>query len=113
MIYWGEGSSLIECKYYRHVRYKPQSGSKSVAFKRMHYFPLTPRLQRLYALDATTIKMRWYHEHNMEDDVMCHPSDSETWKHFNCTYSSFVAKSQNVRLGLCIYGFQPFGQSGQ
>ncbi|XP_057995012.1 uncharacterized protein LOC131175302 [Hevea brasiliensis] len=79
----------------------------------MYYFPLTPRLQRLYASKATAAKMRWHAEHNMEDDVMCHSSDSEAWKHFNRTHPMFAAEIRNVRLGLCTDGFQPFGQSGQ
>ena len=44
---------------------------------------------------------------------MCHPSDSEAWKHFNRTHPSFSYECRNVRLGLCTDGFQPFGQSGQ
>ena len=44
---------------------------------------------------------------------MCHPSDSEAWKHFSRVHPSFASESRNVRLGLCIDGLQPFGQSGQ
>ncbi|XP_057990748.1 uncharacterized protein LOC110633890 [Hevea brasiliensis] len=40
--------------------------------------------------------MRWHDEHNMEDDVMCHPSDSEAWKHFNRTHSLFASESRNL-----------------
>ncbi|XP_058000739.1 uncharacterized protein LOC131178813 [Hevea brasiliensis] len=79
----------------------------------MYYFPLTPRLQKLYASEATAAKMRWHAEHNIEDDVMCHLSDSEAWKHFNRTHPMFAVEIRNVRLGLCTDEFQPFGQSGQ
>ncbi|XP_058003976.1 uncharacterized protein LOC131180645 [Hevea brasiliensis] len=46
MIYWGEDSSLTECKFCGQARYKSRSGLKKakVACKRMYYFPLTPRL---------------------------------------------------------------------
>ena len=44
---------------------------------------------------------------------MCHPSNSEAWKHFISVHPSFASESRNVRLGLCTDGFQPFGQSGQ
>jgi hypothetical protein len=40
---------------------------------------------------------------------MVHPSDGEAWKRFNSVYPHFSAKSRNVRLGLCIDGFNPFG----
>ncbi|XP_050225605.1 uncharacterized protein LOC126675073 [Mercurialis annua] len=79
----------------------------------MHYFPLTPRLQRLYASRATASEMRWHGEHEMEDDKMCHPSDSKAWKHFDQCHPQFALEIRNVRLGLCTDGFQPFGQSGQ
>lgn len=79
----------------------------------MYYFILTLRLQRLYVSEATTIRMRWHDEHNMENDVMCHPFNFETWKHFNYIHPTFAAKIRNIRLGLCTAGFQPFGQSGQ
>ena len=55
--------------------------------------------------------MRWHDEHNQKDGFICHPFDTEVWKHFNLTNPSFASNTRNVRLGLCTYGFQPFGQS--
>jgi hypothetical protein len=40
---------------------------------------------------------------------MVHPSDSEAWKHFNSVHPHFSVESRNVRLELCINGFNPFG----
>jgi len=40
---------------------------------------------------------------------MVHPSDGKAWKCFNSVHPHFSAKSRNVRLGLCIDGFNPFG----
>ena len=40
---------------------------------------------------------------------MVHPSDGETWKHFNSVHPHFSAESRNVRLGLCTDGFNPLG----
>ena len=57
--------------------------------------------------------MRWHAEHESEDGVMSHCSDSEAWKHFNQTHPDFATESRNVRLGLSTDGFNPFGQSGQ
>ena len=79
----------------------------------MYYFPLTPRLQRLYASKATANDMRWHKEHNTEEGVMRHCSDSPAWKHFDQIHPSFSVESRNVRLGLCTDGFKPFGQTGQ
>ena len=79
----------------------------------MYSFLLSPRLQQLYASEATVAHMRWHEKHQQDDSIMCHPSDSEAWKHFNRTHSSFSSECHNVRLRLCTDGFQPFGQSGQ
>ena len=80
----------------------------------MYYFHITPRLQILYASDATTKHMRWPVEQPHEDGgIMRHYSNSPAWKHFNLTHPSFASKSLNARLGLCTDGFQPYGQSGQ
>ncbi|XP_039119063.1 uncharacterized protein LOC120255272 [Dioscorea cayenensis subsp. rotundata] len=119
MLYWGEDRELISCKLCGHDRYKrgrTNFGSRKtmVPYKKMFYFPLTPRLQRLYASNATAKHMRCHCEHEMEKDgVMRHCSDSPAWKHFDKMHPSFASECRNVRLGLCTDGFQPFRQSGQ
>jgi len=52
--------------------------------------------------------MTWHQSHDAVDGEMVHPSDGEAWKHFNNMYPHFSAESRNVRLGLCIDGFNPF-----
>ncbi|GMI90261.1 hypothetical protein HRI_002695400 [Hibiscus trionum] len=80
----------------------------------MYYFPLTPRLQRLYASEVTAKHMSWHAEHQIDEvGLMCHPSDSLVWKHFDHEHLTFSYETRNVRLGLCTDGFQPFGQSRQ
>ncbi|XP_043815326.1 uncharacterized protein LOC122724434 [Manihot esculenta] len=118
MIYWSGDGELQECKFCQLPRYKRTVNSltKQVVqkpYKKMYYFPLTPRLQRLYASDATAPHMRWHAEHEYEEGVMHHPSDSPAWKHFNACYPLFGLEIRNVMLGLSTDGFQPFGQSGQ
>jgi Transposase family tnp2/Domain of unknown function (DUF4218)/Transposase-associated domain len=119
MIYWKDDSSLDKCKFCSLPRFKSVKNGKSkrrksklIAHKRMYYFPLTPRLQRLYASSVTAKDMRWHAEHVVEDGVMSHPSDSEAWKHFDQSHPEFAAETRNVRLGLCTDGFQPFGSFG-
>ena len=59
MLYWKEDSSLRKCKFCNQERYKPRKKKgKEVPHKRMHYLPITPRLQRLYASSVTTQHMR-------------------------------------------------------
>ncbi|XP_057779596.1 uncharacterized protein LOC130998182 [Salvia miltiorrhiza] len=117
MLYWEDDRDLVQCKYCGESRYKNNRDSRSsrktlVAAKRMFYFPLTPRLQRLFASKATAADMRW-HASSIDDGVMRHPADSPTWKHLNDIFPDFATEVRNVRLGLSTDGFQPFGQSGQ
>ncbi|XP_050211492.2 uncharacterized protein LOC126661677 [Mercurialis annua] len=119
MLFWNEDIGLNSCKVCGHPRFKKQGrGSNkrkiNIPYMKMHYFPLTPRLQRLYASHATSNHMRWHGEHEWEEDgVMRHCSDSPAWKHFNEANPSFASEVRNVRLGLCTDGFQPFGQTGR
>ncbi|XP_073295278.1 uncharacterized protein [Primulina huaijiensis] len=118
MIFWKDDIELTKCKMCGHPRYRPQKrgtrkNKKDISFKIMYYFPLTRRLQRLYASTTTAKHMRWHHEHVHGGDAMCHPSDSVAWKHLDEKYPSFAKESRNVRLGLSADGFQPFGQSGK
>ena len=112
MIFWGQDEGYLSCKFCGHPRYKIGK-RKPVPHSRMFYLPITQRLQRLYASDATAAHMRWHEEHTQEEGVMRHPSDAEAWKHFNRRHLDFAAESRNEWLGLCTDGFNPFGASGQ
>ncbi|XP_074347215.1 uncharacterized protein LOC141686052 [Apium graveolens] len=118
MIYWGEYINMESCKFYSHARYKTKLNrskkeKKKVPFTKMIYFPLSPRLQRLYVSPTTVTHMRWHAEHYQEEDVMCHCSDSGEWKQFDKAHPSFFSEVRNVRLGLSADGFQPFGETGR
>ncbi|KAI5324920.1 hypothetical protein L3X38_033993 [Prunus dulcis] len=47
------------------------------------------------------------------DDVMRHPANGEAWKEFDRTFPEFAADPRNVRLGLAIDGFNPYGVLNQ
>ncbi|CAO2820388.1 unnamed protein product [Amaranthus hypochondriacus] len=108
MIYWGPTASMTQCGECGVSRWI----SDNTPRKQFHYFPIGPRLQRLYASATTVSHMRWHAEHRSEDGEMCHPSDSEAWLTFNATHLGFARETRNVRLGLCTDGFNPFGSSG-
>ncbi|KAJ6957470.1 hypothetical protein NC653_039429 [Populus alba x Populus x berolinensis] len=111
MLYYLENVKLIECMTCGYSRYKPRidRGKTLVAYKKLRYFPITPRLQRLFMSLRTAKHMRWHQSHHMVDGVMVHPSDGEACKHFDSIYPHFLAESRNMYLGLCIDRFNPFG----
>ena len=48
---------------------------------------------------------------HQDESVIAHPVDVEAWKQFDAAHPTFAQESQNVRLGLCTDGFNPFGNS--
>jgi hypothetical protein len=111
MLYYLENAELTECMTCGHSCYKPRTGRVKtlVAYKKLRYFPITPRLQRLFMSPRTAEHMTWHQSHHAVDGVMVHPSNGEAWKHFNNVHPHFSAESRNVHLGLCTDGFNPFG----
>lgn len=76
--------------------------TKRVPRKRIHYLHVIPRLQRLYASTRYTKYMTWHLKYRIEEHVLCHPSDEETWKDFDQTYLYFNVEPGNIRLSLCV-----------
>ncbi|XP_039115956.1 uncharacterized protein LOC120251500 isoform X2 [Dioscorea cayenensis subsp. rotundata] len=122
MLYWKSDANEVFCKFCNEPRYKQLKSQRGVPDNRpckriaqaiLRYLPLTPRLQRLYASNATTAHITWHATHERNDGVICHPSDAEAWKHFDKTYPDFAKEPRNIRLGLCADGFAPHGQFGK
>ncbi|RVW72347.1 hypothetical protein CK203_055429 [Vitis vinifera] len=82
---------------------------KKIPAKVLRYFPLKPRLQRLYMSSKTASHMKWHVDGRMEGEMMRHPVDSLAWKNFDNVHPSFALEPRNVRLGLASDGFNPFG----
>jgi hypothetical protein len=120
ILYWGENSELTRCPVCNASRWKtraPESGEgespakkrKNVARKILRYFPLKPRLQRLFMSNKTASSMRWHQAERVDDGVMRHPADSQAWKKFDEDHPEFATEPRNVRLGLAADGMNPFG----
>ncbi|XP_050233461.1 uncharacterized protein LOC126681949 [Mercurialis annua] len=56
---------------------------KKVPHKILCYFPLKPRLKRLFMCEQVARDMRWHKEGRKEDGVLRHPADSLAWKNFD------------------------------
>jgi hypothetical protein len=76
MLFWGPDESLVECKICKKPRYKDEKAK--IPNRQMFYFPLTPRLKRLYMSKRTAGPMQWHAKHAHEvSDELCHPCDSK------------------------------------
>ncbi|KAG8376363.1 hypothetical protein BUALT_Bualt09G0055300 [Buddleja alternifolia] len=81
---------------------------RKIVVKKMRYFPLKPRLQKLFISSHTSSLMRWHAEGRVDDGTFRHPADSLAWKDFGEKNIDFSIDSRNVRLGLTADGFSPF-----
>ncbi|KAL0446168.1 UNVERIFIED_CONTAM: hypothetical protein Slati_1744700 [Sesamum latifolium] len=101
-------AELVDIKFCGEARYKPSRESNpnrtKTSYVILRYLLISTRLQRLYVSKATAEQMTWHAIHEMEEESMCHPSDTEAWRHFDPTHPNFAAEPLNVRLSLGTEG---------
>ncbi|KAL4278899.1 hypothetical protein GQ457_03G021490 [Hibiscus cannabinus] len=110
ILYWKQYEHFDECPNCQASRWKIGLGKcKKIARKIVKYFPLKPRLQRLFMSKDVAEDMRWHKEKRVNDDVIRHPADATAWQEFDKENDWFALDPRNVRLGLASDGFNPFG----
>jgi hypothetical protein len=119
MLFWKDNKDLNSCLKFGQSKWKdevdlddngqPILASNKHPTKVLRWFPLIPRLQRLFMSQRTAHNMRWHAEGRIKDDVLRHLVDSEAWKSFDNLYPDFSSNSRNVKLGLTSDEFNPFG----
>ncbi|XP_042472526.1 uncharacterized protein LOC122055220 [Zingiber officinale] len=112
-LYWRLDKDKVRCKTCNEPRWETSEddpiGDKSkVACKVLWYFPIKPRLQRLFMSCKTAVHMRWHSESRTKDSYMRHPADSPAWQTFDHNHPEFAKDPRNIRLGLASDGFNPF-----
>lgn len=83
---------------------------KAAPNKVMRYFPIKPRLKRLFLHKETARLTRWHDEERTKDGALRHPADSEIWNAINTQHPDFALDSRNMRFGLATDGFNPYGK---
>ncbi|XP_031107361.1 uncharacterized protein LOC116012037 isoform X1 [Ipomoea triloba] len=111
VLFWKELETNECCPICGTSRWKVKgSKGKNIPHKILRYFPLKPRLQRLFMSKKIANDMRWHKERRIDDDeYLRHPADSKAWKDFDKEFPWFANDARNVRLGLASDGFNPFG----
>ncbi|XP_028068682.1 uncharacterized protein LOC114271251 [Camellia sinensis] len=110
VLFWKGNATLDKCPNCKASRYKTNHGrGKKISRKVLRYFPLTPRLKRLYMSRKRAEDMKWFKEKHLDDGVLRHLTDSDEWKEFDTQHPEFALEPRNVRLGLATDGFNPFG----
>ncbi|XP_072075266.1 uncharacterized protein [Arachis hypogaea] len=123
MLYQGSNQELSRCKECGTSRWKQKTRRNSIvrinvvvkkngkpqAAKVLRYFPLIPRLQRMFMSSKTSTDMLWHKKGSNSYGFLRHPRDGEAWKAFDRRYTDFSGDPRNVRLALASDGFNPFG----
>ena len=77
---------------------------------RYSYLPFIQRIQRLYMTEETAKQMTWHKKGvRYNPDKMVHPSDGESWTHFDEIHHEKAKEARNVRVVLATDGFNPYG----
>ncbi|XP_071699679.1 uncharacterized protein [Rutidosis leptorrhynchoides] len=110
-LFYKEYKDLENCPICNASRWKDERTSgKKVPNKVLRYFPVNPRLKRLYSSRYTAKDMIWHATGRCtKDGKMRHPVDGRSWREIDKRYPNFAREPKNVRLGLAADGFNPFG----
>ncbi|CAA7028546.1 unnamed protein product [Microthlaspi erraticum] len=81
---------------------------KGVPNKVLRYFPIIPRLKRMFRTESLAKDLRWHFSNRSSDGKLRHPVDSVTWVSMDATYPSFPAEQRNLWLGHSTDVFNPF-----
>ena len=119
MLYHKEMKDRGSCVVCKASRFKmcddadPNSVKKSPPAKVVWYFPIIPRLKRLFANAKNAELLRWHAEKRKNDGMLRHPADSAQWRNIDARYKKhFSREVRNIRFGLSTDGMNPFGDMG-
>jgi len=86
-----------------------QPAKKKIPAKVMWYFPVIPRLKRLFRSKENAKLMRWHKEDRKRDEMMRHLADGSQWRNIEREFPQFDEDVRNIRFGLSTDGMNPFG----
>jgi hypothetical protein len=111
-LFWKDHEEDDHCPICGYTRWKVnKEGRKKVPHKVLRYFPIIPRLQRLFISKQQAQYARWHKEKRVPvENEMRHPANGEAWKEFDDSFKSFADDSRSLRLAIATDGFNPFGQ---
>jgi hypothetical protein len=112
MLFHNEDAMLEKCRICRTSRYKRNDKNideddmgedkkvKTVLAKVAWYFPIIPRLRRLFANKANAKLLQWHVREHKKDVMFCHPDDGIQWRNFDQKHQDFTSEVRNIRFGV-------------
>ncbi|KAJ9538975.1 hypothetical protein OSB04_031708 [Centaurea solstitialis] len=77
---------------------------ENISAKVLWYFPIIPRLKRMYQSKITAKYLTWHETTRKKDGVLRHPADSEAWRTIDNKFPEIANDSRNLRLGISTDG---------
>lgn len=81
-----------------------QEVHEKIPAKVLWYFPIIPRLKRLFQSKRIVEYLLWHSVRNIEEGVLKHPADSPAWKNIDKRYPEIRDDPRNLRLGISADG---------
>ncbi|GJX47730.1 putative reverse transcriptase domain-containing protein [Tanacetum coccineum] len=108
ILYWKDNKELTVCPTCGISRWKVDNKThkvyENIPAKVMWYFPIIPRLQRLFKLESISEDLRWHATRRITDGVLCHPTDSQAWRIIDEKFPEIAKDPRNLRLGISVGG---------
>ena len=108
LLYWKNDKDLTVCRTCGTSRWKVDNKTKKVyeniPAKVMWYFPIIPRLQRLFKIESISEDLRWHATRRITDGVLRHPADSKAWRTIDEKFLEIAEDTRNLRLGISADG---------
>nr|ABA96812.2 transposon protein, putative, CACTA, En/Spm sub-class [Oryza sativa Japonica Group] len=108
ILYRGEEYENLEaCPVCKALRYKirrddpgevdGQLTKKRIPAKVMWYFPIIPRLRRLFRNKGNARMLRCHTEESQQDGMLRHPADGSQWRNIDRKFKEFGKDARNIR----------------
>ena len=117
ILYRGEKYEMLDkCPMCKTPRYKDgpsTDGSKTRGGPRkvVWYFPIAPRIRRLFACEKSAKLLRWHGEERKKDAMSRHPADGKDWRTVSTMcYDKVGGDVRHLWFGLSTDGMNPFDQ---
>ncbi|KAL6194567.1 hypothetical protein ACLB2K_035649 [Fragaria x ananassa] len=101
--------NCLECNASRwKVNPRTNEINTEVPAKVLRYFPIIPRIKRMFLSASNSELLTWHSTHHSHDGMMRHPVDSIQWRTVDQKWPSFASEPRNLRFGLATDGFNPY-----
>ncbi|XP_022039410.1 uncharacterized protein LOC110942026 [Helianthus annuus] len=108
ILYRKEYKDLVVCPTCGKSRWKVDENTKimyeNIPAKVMWYFPIIPRLKRLFQAKSIAKDLLWHATSSKKPGVLRHPSDSPAWQAIDNQFPEIADDPRNLRLGISTDG---------